>query len=150
MNVTLERLFEFVANHWFMSSALLIVAVLLIQDLIESAFRKHKTVTPQQAVLLMNDDKTVVVDVREPNEFADGHIQGARNIPLAKIEERGAFELEGFKQSPIIVACQSGTRSGPASKKLTGLGFSEVYELQGGMVAWGEQNLPVSKKRNKG
>jgi rhodanese-related sulfurtransferase len=150
MDITLERLLEFVGNHWFMTSALIIVAILLIQDILDSLLRKHKSVTPHQAVLLMNDEKTVVVDVREPNEFAGGHIEGARNIPLGKIEERGAFELEPFKQSPIIVACQSGTRSTPAGKKLAGMGFTQIYELQGGMSLWTEQNLPISKKRSKG
>ncbi len=148
MNVTLDRLIEFIGNHWIMSSGLFIVAILLIQDLIESAFRKHKTLSPTEAVALMNDDNTVVVDVREANEYAEGHIEGTRHIPVGKIEER-AYELEAYKQSPVIVTCNSGTRSPQACKKLVSLGFSQVFEMKGGMMAWEDQKLPVSKKRNK-
>ena len=146
MNVTLDRLLEFIGNHWIMSSALFIVTYLLVQDLIETAFRKYKTVTPNQAVLLMNNDGTLVVDVREPHEYAEGHIEGAKNIPLNKIEQ-SAREIEAYKGSPIIVGCQSGTRSPAACKKLHALGFTRVFEMTGGMVAWKEQNLPISKKR---
>ena len=148
MNIKPDQILEFIGNHWVMASGLFIVTILLIQDLIDAAFRKHKTVSPNEAVLLMNDDNTIVVDVREPNEFAEGHIEGARNIPLAKIDER-AGELHSHKETPIIVTCQSGTRSLTAGKKLTKLGFSQVHEMKGGMFAWKDQNLPITKKRGK-
>jgi rhodanese-related sulfurtransferase len=148
MDLDLDRLFEFIGNHWIMVSAVVVVAVLLAQDLIESVLRKHKLVTPSGAVALMNDDATVVIDVREPHEYSAGHIENARHIPLGKIDDR-AYELQDHKQGPIVVACQSGTRSPQACRKLMALGFSQVYELQGGMVAWEEQKLPVSRKRTK-
>ncbi|HAZ42027.1 MAG TPA: rhodanese-like domain-containing protein, partial [Methylococcaceae bacterium] len=121
MNVSPEQLFEFISNHWMMAAALFVVTILLIQDIIDSATRKHKTVSPSEAVVIMNDDQTIVVDVREPPEFAEGHIEGARNIPLGKLDER-VGELESHKNKPIVVNCQSGTRSLAAGKKLTKLG----------------------------
>ncbi|SMF96693.1 Rhodanese-related sulfurtransferase [Methylomagnum ishizawai] len=145
MNVTFDRLVEFIGNHWIMSSGLFIVIILLIQDFIESLTRKHKTVSPIEAVALMNDDHTLVLDVREPNEFDQGHIEGARNVPLAKLES--ALELEPHKQNPVIVTCQSGTRSQPACKQLLAQGFTQVFELSGGMLAWEDQKLPVTRKR---
>jgi rhodanese-related sulfurtransferase len=146
MTVTPERLLEFLGNHWLMAGGLLVVTVLLIQDFIDSAFRKHKVVSPAETVNLMNSENTVVIDVREPHEFANGHIESARHIPLGKIEER-AHELEAYKQNPVIVTCQSGTRSPQACKKLTGLGFTRVFEMKGGMLAWEEQKYPIVKKR---
>ena len=148
MNISLQRLLEFAGNHWMLSSGFLIVAVLLIQDLIESMFRKHKVVSPTMAVTLMNDDSTVVVDVREPSEYAEGHIENSRQIPLDKIEER-IYDLESNKNVPIIVTCQSGTRSPLACRKLTGLGFTQVYELLGGIQAWEDHKLPITRKRSK-
>lgn len=148
MNVSPEQLFEFISNHWMMAAALFVVTILLIQDIIDSATRKHKTVSPNEAVVIMNDDQTIVVDVREPPEFAEGHIEGARNIPLGKLDERFG-ELESHKNKPIIVNCQSGTRSLAAGKKLTKLGFTQVYEMKGGIFAWKDQNLPMTKKRSK-
>jgi rhodanese-related sulfurtransferase len=131
-----------------MSSGLFIVIILLIQDLIETALRKHKTVSPIEAVALMNGDDTVVIDVREANEYAEGHIEGSRNIPVSKIAER-AYELEAYKQSPVVVTCNSGTRSPQACGKLVSQGFTKVFEMKGGMMAWEDLKLPVSKKRSK-
>lgn len=148
MNVTFDRLVEFIGNHYIMSSGLFIVIILLIQDLIEGLTRKHKTASPLEAVALMNGEDTVVVDVREPNEYAEGHIEGSRNIPVGKIDQ-GAFEIESHKQSPVIVTCQSGTRSAQAAKQLAAKGFTQVFELRGGMLAWEDQKLPVSRKRGK-
>ncbi|WP_133717637.1 rhodanese-like domain-containing protein [Methylocaldum gracile] len=147
MTVTPDRLLEFLGNHWIMASGLLIVTILLIQDFIDSAFRKHKVISPTEAVNLMNDENTIIIDVREPHEHANGHIENAKFIPLGKLEER-AQELEAYKQNPVIVTCQSGTRSPQACKKLTGLGFTRVFEMKGGMLAWEDQKYPVVKKRN--
>ena len=149
MNVTPDRLLEFIGNHWIMTNGLFILTILLIQDLFDSVMRKHKTVSPTEAVVLMNDDGTLVIDVREPDEFAGGHIEGAHNIPAAKLKER-VWEFESHKETPVIVTCQSGTRSLAAGKQLTTLGFTKVFEMKGGMFAWQDQNLPITKKRNKG
>lgn len=143
----MDRLFDFVGNHWIMVSAAVITAVLLVQDLIESMTRKHRLASPVTAVALMNDERSAVIDVREAHEYSQGHIEGARHIPLGKLEER-VFELEAYKNAPVVVTCQSGTRSPQACRKLTQLGFTEVYEMQGGMVAWEEQKLPVTRKRS--
>lgn len=144
----MDRLFEFVGNHWIMVSALVIVAVLLLQDLIETLMRKHKLINASGAVALMNDENCVLIDVREAHEFSEGHIQNAQHIPLGKIDER-LYELEAHKNTPVIVTCQSGTRGPQACAKLIKAGFSQVYELQGGMAAWEEQKLPISRKRQK-
>jgi rhodanese-related sulfurtransferase len=144
----MDRLFEFVGNHWIMVAATVVVAVLLIQDLIETLTRKHRLVTPAGAVALLNTEGSLLLDVREQHEFSDGHIVNARHIPLGKISER-VGEIEAFKKSPVIVTCQSGTRSPQACSKLVKAGFSDVHELQGGMVAWEEQKLPVTRKRKK-
>jgi rhodanese-related sulfurtransferase len=144
----MDRLLDFIGNHWIMVSAVVVVAILLIQDLIETLMRKHKLATPAIAVTLMNDERSVMLDVREAHEFSEGHIEGARHIPLGKLDDR-VYELEGFKNAPVIVTCQSGTRAPQACRRLTKLGFTQVYELQGGMVAWEEQKLPVTRKRQK-
>lgn len=146
MNVTLDRLLEFVSNHWLMASGFFIAIILLVQDIFDSAFRRHKMVSPGEAVTLMNNDSTVVLDIREPHEFSAGHISNALHIPLGKLDER-AFELESSRNNPILVVCQVGTRSGAACKKLLKQGFPRLHELKGGMQAWQDEKLPVTKKR---
>ncbi len=147
MNVSVDRLLEFVSNHWLMVSGMFIVIILLIQDVFDSTFRKHKMVSPTEAVTLMNDDSTVVIDVREPHEFSAGHIGNSRHIPLGKLDEM-SYELEPFKNQPVIVVCQVGTRAGAACKKLVKQGFTRVFEMKGGIQAWQEDKLPVTKKRS--
>ena len=139
-----DRLIEFVTNHYILFTGLLVVIVLLIQDFIESAFRKYSVATPIQAVSLMNDENTVLVDIREPHEYVKGHVEKARHIPLGSLEERKG-ELAGLENNPIIVICQMGTRSPQACKKLTNFGFTDVYNLGGGMQAWEDQKFPVKK-----
>lgn len=148
MNVTPDRLVEFVGNHWIMTSGFVIVLFLLIQDFLDSLRRKHKLISPEQAVILLNDEATVILDVREASEFAKGHIEQARHVPAGKVAER-ANDLQADKTSNIIVYCESGTRSPQACRKLTELGFPNIFELRGGLLAWEDRNLPITKKRNK-
>jgi rhodanese-related sulfurtransferase len=145
----MDQYIEFVTNHYLLSFALVCVIFLLIQDFISNSFNSYESVSPLTAVTKMNDDKTVVIDVREPNEFIKSHIENAINIPLAKLEEK-LPSLEKHKTHPIIVICQSGTRSVPACKTLTKAGFEQVFHMIGGMQSWEENKLPIkiSSKNN--
>ncbi len=144
----IERTLEFVSNHWILSSGLFVVTLLLIQDLFDSITRKHKVITPTGAVALLNDERTIVIDVREPHEYAKGHIENSLAIPLARVDEK-LYELQQYKDTPVIVTCQQGTRSAHVCKKLTKAGFTQVYDLKGGMLAWEDEKLPVTKKKTK-
>jgi rhodanese-related sulfurtransferase len=93
---------------------------------------------------LINQSKAVVVDVREPAEFAAGHLRDAKNIPLAELSNR-LGELDKFKSKAIIAVCQSGQRSAKAAAQLKKAGFNEAFSLDGGIAAWQSQGLPVAK-----
>lgn len=101
-------------------------------------------VSPAEAVLLINRENALVLDVREENEFAGGHVPEARNIPLAKLAERTG-ELKKYQQKPIVVNCQGGVRSAKACDQLKKAGFTRVHNLQGGINAWNNAKLPVAK-----
>lgn len=101
-------------------------------------------VTPTEAVLLMNRSKTLILDVRDEAEFAAGHIQGAKHIPLAELETR-IKEIEKQKSKPVLVHCQKGMRSNKASKLLAGHAFTQLYQLDGGLDKWSEANMPLVK-----
>lgn len=142
----MERLFEFIGNHLYLVLAFAAVVALLLRDLAESLLRKYQVVTPLEAVMLINQEDALVLDVREPHEWAKGHIAGARLISLGELEKRLA-ELEGLKSKPVIVTCQTGTRSPAACKKLIQAGFTRVYLLKNGMTAWEEASMPVTKPK---
>lgn len=143
----MEQYIEFITNHYLLSFSLVCVIFLLIQDLISNSFNGFESVSPLIAVTKMNNDKTVIIDVREPNEFIKSHIENAINIPLGKIDEK-LPSLEKHKTHPIIVTCQTGARSVPASKTLTKAGFEQVFNMTGGMQSWEESKLPI-KNSNK-
>lgn len=142
------RLIEFATNHWMMICSLLIVAVLLIQDIVESLLRKYKAISALATVGLMNQTDCLVLDVREPDEYAKGHIDGARLYTLNRLVER-LYELEAHKEQPVVVVCQSGTRSPEACKTLIKNGFTQVFNLAGGMMEWEDSKLPVTTKKKK-
>jgi rhodanese-related sulfurtransferase len=128
--------------------ALGVVTILLLQDLIESTLKNFQSISPTLAVALMNNEDTVVIDVREENEFANGHIENAINRPLSKLDKH-LQNLQEYKNSPVIVACQTGSRSAPACKKLSKMGFIQVNNLAGGIRSWEENKLPLIKKQEK-
>ncbi|HVJ25047.1 MAG TPA: rhodanese-like domain-containing protein [Burkholderiales bacterium] len=101
-------------------------------------------VTPAQATHLINREDALVVDVRDPGEYAAGHILGAKNVPLARIDERAA-ELGKRKDRPLILYCDTATRSGKAISALKKQGFTRVANLNGGLGAWQQAGLPVEK-----
>jgi rhodanese-related sulfurtransferase len=92
------------------------------------------------------DPAAQLVDVREPAEWAEtGVPQGAVLIPLGDLESRAAAELATDK--PVYAICRSGNRSQTASDILVGLGFSEVYNVDGGVTAWQSAGLPTEPYR---
>lgn len=81
-----------------------------------------------------------VIDVREPHEFEEVHIDRAQNVPLGRL---GADATGWSRDQPILVVCRSGGRSGRGASELTQLGFRDVTNLTGGMLAWEQNRLPV-------
>lgn len=143
----MDRYLEFILNHYLLSLSFAVVTFLLIQELLESAQRKYKFISPLMTVAKMNAVDTTVIDVRDGHEFIKGHIEAAINIPLDKLNAQ-INQLNFSKEQPIIVACQTGTRSAPACKTLTNNGFSQVFCLTGGMESWEDNKLPI-KTTNK-
>ncbi|MFO1464474.1 MAG: rhodanese-like domain-containing protein [bacterium] len=85
-----------------------------------------------------------LIDVRSPDEFASGHVPGARCVPLENLET----EFQSVpKDDWILVACQSGRRSQAAADRLRGMGFLHVAQLEGGFQAWSQAGLPVHRTR---
>jgi rhodanese-related sulfurtransferase len=133
----MDRFLEFILNHYILSLALAVVTFLLIQELFDTAFKKFSHISPLQAVAKMNasDTDLLIIDVREPTEFTQGHIEAAVNTPLGKLPEE-LPKLEAYKNKPILIACQTGTRSASAGKILTKAGFNQVFVITGGMQSW--------------
>jgi rhodanese-related sulfurtransferase len=103
------------------------------------------SVSPSQATQLINREDAMVVDVRDPGEYGAGHILGARNLPLSRIDAGGKELAVKRKDRPLIVYCDTGNRSGKAAAALKGQGYTRVLNLSGGLGAWRQAGLPVEK-----
>jgi len=101
-------------------------------------------VSPTEAVVLMNRGKPLILDVRNADEFAAGHIQGAKHIPVAELLSR-IKEIEKFKDKPVLVHCQKGPRAKAACAILRGQQFTQIHNLEGGLAGWVEAKMPVVK-----
>jgi rhodanese-related sulfurtransferase len=97
-----------------------------------------------QATQLMNRDDALVVDLRPAEDFAKGHILGARSIPLTDLGRR-ANELDKHKAKPVILHCGDGNRAGGGVALLRKSGFANVVNRSGGYAAWQQAGLPVEK-----
>lgn len=132
---------KFIIDNIFLIALALISGGALIFN---AAQRMGAKVTALQATQLLNQGKTVVVDVRSAEEFAEGHIRDAKNIPLKELKDRTG-ELEKFKERPVVVVCNKGLQSNRATALLKKAGFTNASALLGGMDSWQTQGLPVSK-----
>lgn len=141
----MEKYIQFLSNHYLLSIAWLVVAGAIIYSFFGARLRGFNSVNPAMATQLINRENAMILDVREDNEYRDGHIINSVHIPLAYLNDR-LKELEKHKDKPIIVGCRSGQRSSSACNILKKQGFPNVYNLSGGIMAWKSDNLPLTKK----
>ena len=100
--------------------------------------------TPEtlHARLAAEGEKPLVIDVREPEEFEAGHIAEALLAPLESVEEKLAAVP---KDREIVLVCRSGRRSGKAWEMLAARGYTKLWNMEGGMLAWEKLGYPVKK-----
>lgn len=121
----------------WIAGGLLALAVAMPQLLAKSV----DGVDVQQAQA-MSKQGALLLDVREPDEYAALHAPGAKLIPLGEVQARLA-EIAAYKDQPVVVVCRSGRRSAKAVELLKEAGFSRVSNVEGGMLAWQQAGLEV-------
>jgi rhodanese-related sulfurtransferase len=139
-------LMEFVNQNILLVSLVAVSGASLLWPLL--ARPAGNAVSPGEATQLINREDAHVVDVREVDEFAAGHLPDAVNIPVSKLAER-IGELEKFKEKPVIICCASGMRSNKACGDLKKHGFAKLYNLSGGVDAWVGAGYPIKKGGKK-
>ena len=135
----MDKFILFLIEHYFYSLPLLVVVILLIRS---NAVKGGKKITPQDLVSLTNQDAAKLIDLRSPNEFADGHITGSINIPYADIEDR-LHEIKLQEGKSLVLICDSGSQSANAGEVLNKSGYQNTVILSGGIGAWKLDNLPL-------
>jgi len=119
---------------WFMNKLISIVALLLVLASCTST-QPIKKLSHQQAIeAMLNDSSIVLVDVRTPQEFNEGHVSGAINIPLDTIETSFESQFQD-KNVQLFIICRSGNRSAQAAVMLQKLGYTDITDI-GGIINW--------------
>lgn len=135
---------SFLADNWYLIAAAVASGGMLLWSYRGGAGGGGLGVA--QAVQLINREKAVVLDVCEAEEFARGHVAGARNLPLSQLGQDDKHKaLPANKALPLIVVCASGVRSAKAAGQLRKMGYERAESLAGGLAAWRAANMPVEK-----
>lgn len=135
---------QFLVNNWYLVLGILIVLGMLVYGPLTQLLNGVRHVTSAEAIRLLNQEKGVLVDVREPDEYRNGHAPNAVNAPLSGLAGN-LQQLEKYKTRPVIVCCRTSQRSARAAVALRKQGFANVQVLAGGMLAWQGENLPVAR-----
>jgi rhodanese-related sulfurtransferase len=135
---------QFVVHNWYLILGIVVVLTMLAWGPLTQLLHGVKHVSSAEAIRLMNHDKGLLVDVREPDEFRGGHIPNALSLPLSGLSG-GLKQLEKHLARPLIVCCRTSQRSARAAIALRKHGFASVQVLAGGITAWQGENLPVEK-----
>ncbi len=121
-----------------------------LHDFVTAALQEVTEVTPEEVTEIQKQGGTLILDVREPNEFSEGHLVGAINIPRGFLEVKA--DLEHYKRDErladrtqkIVCYCGGGHRSALAAKTLQEMGFESVLSMKEGWTGWIGRNLPTT------
>lgn len=144
----MEQYINFLIDEWPLSLAFVFIVILIGRSFLEPMLTGVKNIKAQDAVRLMNDDNTLVLDVRLDKEYKEGYIIGSVHIPVGTLESR-IKELDDYKGNSVVIYCQTGMRSKQAGTTLKKHGFENMHSIDGGMGAWLAANLPVEKEEKK-
>ena len=101
-----------------------------------SSFEHFHNVTSSEANDIITELDPVILDVRTPSEFKEGHIEGAVNLPVDNLNESSILEVFDDADAPILVYCKSGVRSARACAQLSEMGSKGLFNLTDGIMAW--------------
>jgi rhodanese-related sulfurtransferase len=139
----MQRLLEFITHHPYLAIGAALSGAAVIFYEIRERVQRFAALSAMQAVRLMNQG-ALVIDLRGKDSFDAGHIGDARNIPAAEIEAQSET-LKKWREKTVITYCDSGVNGAAAARTLTRLGFTHVFNLEGGLTAWVKDNLPLAK-----
>jgi rhodanese-related sulfurtransferase len=139
----MQRLIEFIGHHPYLAGGALLAAVAVIVNEVRERMKSFAALSSMQAVRLMNQG-ALLIDLRAKEAFDAGHIGDARNVPAAELEAQ-SDTLKKWRDRAVITYCDSGVSGAGAARTLAKLGFTKVFNLEGGLNAWVRDNLPLTK-----
>jgi rhodanese-related sulfurtransferase len=144
----MDRLDQYIQlNHWLVLGTVAVLVLVIVSE-IRARAESLAAVSPQDAIRLMNRG-AVVIDLRAAEQYAAGHLSGARRLDGEQILKAGDT-LKKYKQKPLIVYDESGSLGTSAARQLKAQGFEQAFNLRGGLSAWRADNLPLEKGSKAG
>lgn len=139
----MERFIEYVTHHPLLAGAAVLVLIIVIANEARLRATAFAAISSQELIRMMNQG-ALVLDIRKPEEFALGHVNGARQLPSNQILTAGD-NYKRYKEKPVVVIDESGSLSAAAVRQLNTQGFTKAFSLRGGFAGWRAENLPVAK-----
>jgi rhodanese-related sulfurtransferase len=139
----MQQLIEYIGHHPYLVTAAVLASVVVVVNEIRERMQAFAALTTTQAVRLMNQG-ALVIDLRAKDQFDAGHIGEARSVPEPELDAQ-AEALKKWREKNVITYCGSGRTGAAAARKLLKLGFTKVFNLEGGLDAWVKDNLPLAK-----
>lgn len=140
------ELAAFAARHPYLSLALAGLTVAIIGNEVAGLFRGYKVVPPADLTALVNRENALVVDLRPIADFEKGHVPGAKNVQMSQFDPENR-QLAAARGLPVVLVCKTGQTAGDAAKRLKKAGFEKVFVLDGGIGAWQQAGLPLTRGR---
>jgi rhodanese-related sulfurtransferase len=139
-----KQFFDFVTNHWILWSAFICIILIILFEEIRGRVQGIPRIYPQDLTQMINREEAIVIDVRDNNAFAKGHIIGSINIPHTMMDKQ-MDKLQKYQGKPIVIVCHNGQTAPQEGVKLRKQGLEKIFFLSGGLVAWQEAGLPLTK-----
>ena len=132
----------FLIDYWYFSVPLFFFIFLFAYSEMNKGGKKIES---NELTRLVNKENAILIDLRKKEDYESGHIMSALNYPLQEFDNQ-MHELNKFKDRPIILVCDMGRNSANIGEKLKKAEFQETFRLNGGMMTWTQDNLPVVQK----
>lgn len=142
----MDRFIEFATNHPLLVGGFVAVLAFLFWTEIRRKLGGVTELVPAAAIPWINDPEAVVIDISSVADFNKGHIVNARNYTASRLAQPDA-EIEKLKDRKLLVVCPNGITAVGAAKSLKNMGAEQVAILKGGMTAWRNDQLPVTRKK---
>jgi rhodanese-related sulfurtransferase len=144
MNDFLHKLPTFVGNHLALSALFVLILVALVAMEFGRLLRKYKELTPGGLTLLINRESPLLVDLSARADYEKMHVPGARHVLPSQFDPEHK-DLAKARDLPVVVMDKDGRGSDKAAQRLVKAGFTRVYTLGGGVLAWQQAQLPLAK-----
>ncbi|URJ28184.1 rhodanese-like domain-containing protein [Candidatus Blochmannia vicinus (nom. nud.)] len=139
----MQEIVIFLQQHTVLSIVWILLLIATLYTTISSCLFKSSEILRDQAILLINKKKAIVIDIRSQDDYCSGHITNSINVSIKDIKNNNICKLKRFKKYPLIVVHDNNSLAHSIKQHLYKLKFEEVYVLHGGIVDWKSDNFPL-------